>query len=125
MDIHVVIYVISVCTNIIFFSAPTGVPQGLVLQIIESRNVTFTWLLPILTERNGIITSYNITCVTTAIGRETSLTRVYMIVESNLYTLSGFKPATGYTCQVFAINSAGRGPEANITLTTLQDGKWV
>ena len=113
------------CIDTYSFSAPTGVPQGFISQVIEARNVTFTWLLPILTERNGIITSYNLTCVTTAIGREASLTRLYTVTESNLYTLSGFRPATGYTCQVFAINSAGRGPEANATLTTFQDGKWA
>ena len=89
----------------------------------DSRNVTFTWLLPVLTERNGNITSYNLTCVSTTTGREAFLTRVYHVAESNSYTITRLKPDTSYTCRVFAINSVGRGPTANLSLTTQPDGK--
>ena len=30
-----------------------------------------------------------------------------------------------HSCRVFAINSEGRGPEANDSFTTLQDGKYM
>ena len=92
-------------------------------RVTDSRNVTFTWLLPVLTERNGNITSYNLTCVSTTTRREAVLTRVYPVAESNSYTITELKPDTSYTCQVFAINSVGRGPTANLSLTTQPDGK--
>ena len=104
-------------------TAPTGEPQGFMTRVTDSRNVTFTWLLPVLTERNGNITSYNLTCVSTTTGREAFLTKVYPVAESNSYTLTGLKPDTSYTCRVFAINSVGRGPTANLSLTTQPDGK--
>ena len=106
---------------IILFTAPTGEPQGFMTRVTDSRNVTFTWLLPVLTERNGNITNYSLTC--TATGREAFLPRVYPVAESNSYTLTGLKPDTSYTCQVFANNSVGRGPTANLSLTTQPDGK--
>ena len=90
-------------------------------RVADSRNVTFTWLLPVITERNGNITSYNLTCVSTTTGRA-FLTKVYSATETN-YTLTGLKPDTSYSCRVFAINSVGRGPTANLSLTTQPDGK--
>ena len=104
------------------FSAPNGTAQNFAVQVTGSRNLTFMWLPPIITERNGVITSYNLTCVNTTAGREAFLTRVYPATESNLYLLTGFKPFTGYTCRVFAINRAGRGPQATISKTTFEDG---
>ena len=103
------------------FSAPTGEPQSFIMMVINSRDVTFTWQLPAITERNGMITNYNLTCVNTT----TALTRVYPPPESDTfsYLITGFRPDTAYTCRVFATNSAGRGPTANLTLTTQQDSK--
>ena len=92
-------------------------------RVTDSRNVTFTWLLPVLTERNGVITNYNLTCVSTTAGREAFVTKEYSATESNSYTLTGLKPDTSYTCRVFAINSVGGGPTANLSLTTQPDGK--
>ena len=91
------------------------------MMVINSRDVTFTWQLLAITERNGMITNYNLTCVNTT----TALTRVYPPPESDTfsYLLTGFRPNTAYTCRVFATNSAGRGPTANLTLTTQQDSK--
>ena len=87
--------------------------------MINSRTVTFTWQLPAPTERNGLITNYNLTCVNTT----NALTRIYSAAESDSYILTGFKANAAYTCRVFAINSDGSGPTANLTLTTQQDSK--
>ena len=107
-----------------FFSEPTGAPQSFA-ETNDPRNVIFTWTLPVLTDRNGNITSYNLTCVSTTVGREAFLTRVYQPVESDRYSLPGFRPFTMHQCSVYAINSAGRGPEANRTFTTLPDGELL
>ena len=109
-------------TSSTIISAPAGPPQGFI-ESNDARNVTFTWTLPLLADRNGNITSYNLTCISTTVGREAFLTRVYTPAESNRYTLPGFRPNTMHSCRVFAINSAGRGPEADLTFTTLQDGE--
>ena len=48
------------------------------------------------------------------------ISSIYPPQES--YRLSGFRPTTDYTCRVVAMNSAGSGPPAEITLTSPEDG---
>ena len=115
-------YVMHKITRDMPFSAPSGIPQRFEISSTGSRSITFSWDLPIIAVRNGNITSYNLTCVSTTAGSEAFLTRVYPVSESNVYTLVGFKPVTHYMCRVFAINSAGRGPEATINRRTSDDG---
>ena len=54
------------------------------MMVINSRDVTFTWQLPAITERNGMITNYNLNCVNTT----TALTRVYPPEGTNGYLLT-------------------------------------
>ena len=49
------------------------------------------------------------------------ISSVYPPQES--YRLSRFRPGTQYTCQVVAMNSAGSGPNAEITLISPEDGR--
>jgi hypothetical protein len=72
--------------------------------------------------RNGHITGYNLTCFITATGMG-QIGDVYPPQER--YRLLGFRPGTGYTCQVVAMTSAGSGPPAEITALASEDGKQL
>lgn len=89
------------------------------------RAMRFTWSHPEPARRNGLITSYNLTCFSITPGRESFLTQVYTVDQLDSYTfiVPNFRPVTVYTCQVFAINSAGRGPAAETNITTPEDGE--
>ena len=42
--------------------------------------------------------------------------------DMNMYSLSGFRVVTMYSCSVSAINSAGSGPSADLTINTGESG---
>ena len=105
-------------------SAPTGEPQNFGITPGNdgptSRELTFSWDLPLPTQRNGIITSYTIFC--------SPDTETLPLVETTLpgeggLTVGGFTPFTEYTCAIVANNSQGSGPPATIMAMTSQDGE--
>ena len=85
----------------------------------DSRDMLFIWQPPNSTLRNGLITSYSVTCFIQGTGTG-QISSVYLPQES--YRLSGFRPATQYNCRAVAVNSAGSGPPAEITLISPEDG---
>ena len=93
----------------------------MMIPVVTSRVMEFTWLPPAPTVRNGRITSYNLTCFITGTGGMGRIGDIYMPQES--YRLSGFRPARSYTCQVVAMNGAGSGPPAETTAHAPEDGK--
>ena len=83
----------------------------------DGRSITVSWSPPNLMDRNGVITSYTVTCRSSGVA---TVTMTYSAAET--YTLGGFKPATRYTCDIVAANSAGMGPPESSTITTSEDG---
>ena len=105
-------------------SAPTGEPLNFDIAPggdgSTSRMLTFSWDLPPPAQRNGIITSYTISC--------SPDTETLPLVETTLpgeggLPVVGFTPFTEYTCAIVANNSQGSGPPATIMATTSQDGE--
>ncbi|NXH15845.1 PTPRD phosphatase, partial [Bucco capensis] len=88
--------------------APSGFPQNLHSESSTSTSVQLTWQMPLLAERNGIITKYTI------LYRDISV--AYLPVElpvvpaDTTMTLSGLKPDTTYDVKVRAHTSKGPGP---------------
>ena len=83
----------------------------------SSRSITVSWSPPNLMDRNGVITSYTVTCRSSGVA---TVTMTYS--AAGTYTLGGFKPATRYTCDIVAANSAGMGPRESSAVTTSEDG---
>ena len=81
------------------------------------RQVVFFWSPPPVTQRNGVITSYTLSCFPSLSSPPQSPS------QSGPLTVTGFSPDTAYTCSVVATNSQGSGPPASITFTTQQDCK--
>ncbi|NWX32886.1 PTPRD phosphatase, partial [Notiomystis cincta] len=87
---------------------PSGFPQNLHSESSTSTSVQLTWQMPLLAERNGIITKYTI------LYRDINV--AYQPVELPVFpadttmTLSGLKPDTTYDVKVRAHTSKGPGP---------------
>ncbi|XP_063996389.1 receptor-type tyrosine-protein phosphatase delta isoform X10 [Pogoniulus pusillus] len=87
---------------------PSGFPQNLHSESSTSTSVQLTWQMPLLAERNGIITKY------TVLYRDINI--AYQPVElpvvpaDTTVTLSGLKPDTTYDVKVRAHTSKGPGP---------------
>ena len=83
----------------------------------SGQSISLSWASPNLMDRNGVITSYTVTCRSSGVA---TVTMTYS--AAGPYTLGGFKPATRYTCDIVAANSAGMGPPESSTVTTSEDG---
>ena len=110
--------------SILFIAeAPAGAPQN--FSIIPgdhgptSREVTFFWDLPLPSQRNGIITSYTISC---SPDTESLPVIVITLPGAEGLTVGGFQPFTEYSCMIIATNSQGSGPLALVTTRTNEDG---
>ena len=75
----------------------------------EARHMIFSWTLPNALERNGVITSYSLSCAPES-GGGSIISMQYTQAGSS--TLGEFIPATTYNCSIFASNSQGDGPAA-------------
>ena len=80
----------------------------------DSRSLTLTWKAPV--QPNGVITEYQLQCS----GGGQVFNRTVMETTT---TLSGLLPYTNYSCSITAHTSAGGGPAATTSVTTLQDGE--
>ena len=85
---------------------------------VGQRQVNFSWSPPPVTQRNGIITSYTLSCSPSPSSLPQSPS------QAGPLTVAGFSPDSFYSCSVVATNSQGSGPPANITFITLQDCKF-
>ncbi|CAI8048273.1 Netrin receptor DCC [Geodia barretti] len=95
-------------------TAPSGSPK---IEVVPGeREVVFSWSPPPLTERNGVITSYTLSCSPSPSSLPHSPTS-----QSGPQTVAGFSPNTHYSCSLVASNTQGSGPPANTSFTTQQD----
>ena len=100
-------------------SAPVTTPEGFSTES-AAMSIQFSWSPPSLLNSTTIISSYTLTCRSEVAGVNTVM-NVYPNAE--IYTLGGFRPATEYNCSVFASNSAGDGPPASTSVTTMDDSE--
>ena len=84
---------------------------------MDGRSISLSWDPPSLMDRNGVITSYTVNCRSSGVA---TVTMTYS--AAGMYILGGFKPATPYSCDIVAANSAGMGPAESSTVTTSEDG---
>ena len=107
-----------IITAIMFILVPSAAPEGFEADVGE-RQVVFSWSPPPVAQRNGVITSYTLSCSPSPSSLPQSPS------QSGSLTVTGFSPDTSYSCSVVATNSQGSGPPANITFTTQQDCESV
>ena len=85
------------------------------------REVVFSWSPPPITQQNGPLTSYTLSCSPSLPSQPLTIPP-----ESRpSLTVTGLSPNTDYTCSVTADNSRGSGPPENLTFTTVDDCNFV
>jgi receptor-type tyrosine-protein phosphatase Q len=98
---------------------PSGPPLNFFASEVFSRSFTLTWDLPDPSQRNGLITGYNISI--------TSLDSLFedpqeFFTESRYLTVDSLNPHTDYICIIAANTYVGIGPfSLEITVRTEQD----
>ncbi|CAI8044499.1 hypothetical protein GBAR_LOCUS24676 [Geodia barretti] len=83
------------------------------------REVVFSWSPPPVTQRNGVITGYTISCSPSPSSLPHSTSS-----EVTSLRLAGFSPGTSYSCSLVASNSQGSGPPANSSFKTKEDNSY-
>ena len=102
------------------YTAPTLPPDSFSIVSIGSRNVTLSWTLPDEDGRNGMITSYTVTCSDSNGVLVNTLTTVDLSA-----TFEDLSPYSFYTCSIFATTSGGDGPATTLNFTTASDSKFM
>ncbi|XP_054665719.1 receptor-type tyrosine-protein phosphatase delta isoform X18 [Grus americana] len=87
---------------------PSGFPQNLHSESSTSTSVQLTWQMPLLAERNGIITKYTILYRDINVAYQP--VELPVVPADTTMTLSGLKPDTTYDVKVRAHTSKGPGP---------------
>ncbi|XP_068783870.1 receptor-type tyrosine-protein phosphatase delta isoform X24 [Struthio camelus] len=87
---------------------PSGFPQNLHSESSTSTSVQLTWQMPVLAERNGIITKYTILYRDINVAYQP--VELPVVPADTTMTLSGLKPDTTYDVKVRAHTSKGPGP---------------
>ena len=83
-----------------FCTVPSGPPLNISAVEVFSRSFTLTWDLPAPSERNGIITGYNITV--TSLDSLFEDPQVFFTTSQSL-TIDSLDPHTDYVCVIAAI----------------------
>ena len=83
-------------------------PQNLHSESSTSTSVQLTWQMPLLAERNGIITKYTILYRDINVAYQP--VELPVVPADTTMTLSGLKPDTTYDVKVRAHTSKGPGP---------------
>ena len=83
---------------------------------VDTTALRFRWNPPIQQERNGIITSYTLTCTPELLLDD--FPREFD--EPGEVTINGFLPGTNYTCSIYASNDVGNGPSIARNATTME-----
>ena len=95
-------------------TVPAGPPRQFFGVAGSSTTITLAWSAP--ATPNGVITEYQLQC--SGGGQVFNHT-----VMETTTTLSGLLPYTNYSCSITAHTSAGGGPAATTSVTTLQESE--
>ena len=99
--------------------APSGAPE-MFEAVPGERRVVFSWSPPPITQQNGPLTSYTLSCSPSPPSQPLTIPP-----ESRpSLTVTGLSPNTDYTCSVTADNSRGSGPSENLAFRTVDDCKF-
>ena len=103
--------------RLFYFSlAPDGPSRNFTAVANSSTTVYLTWMPPLESLQNGVITEYRIKCL----GKSDSGSELR--ANQTYYLLTGLQKFTRYNISVKAGNEVGFGPSEYIIVTTLADG---
>ena len=104
------------CIIYLIIVVPSGAPNDFTVNVTSSTTAMLQWAEPNLEDQNGDIKHYRITVA----GPDSQ----QILTSSGLsIQLTDLHPFYSYTCSIQAV-TVGYGPNANITFTTYEDGKY-
>ena len=95
-------------------TVPPSTPQNFAA-ISSAMTVQFSWSHP---PAPSFVSNYTLTCV--SLMEEVS-TVTSIFTEAGHCVLDGFRPATEYSCSVFASNDVGDSTSSSRTVTTMDE----
>ena len=102
----------------LFSVAPSGPPRNIIVSQTP-RSISLEWNLPLIADRNGVITSYLIRVTNV----QTSVISDYTTASTS-YTVESLRPCTPYSIMIAARNVNGTGPFSGMhEVRTAEDGK--
>ena len=102
------------------YVVPSGAPLNFSAVDIFSSNFTLTWELPAPSERDGIITGYNITV--TSLSSPLEAPKLFFTTALSV-VIHPLNPHTEYICIIAATTAIGIGPYSmELNVTTEEDG---
>ena len=104
------------CSRSFLSLVPDGPPRNMTVVSNSSTTVYLTWMPPLESSQNGVITEYRINY--SRKGDSESELRT----NQTHYLLTGLQKFTRYNISVEAGNEVGFGPSGYINVTTLADG---
>ncbi|XP_033636578.1 receptor-type tyrosine-protein phosphatase T-like [Asterias rubens] len=96
-------------------SEPSGPPIDLKATSVTNNTMTFSWNQPPCGQRNGNVTTYQLSIVNTADGSVSTRN-----ISCTTETFTGLVPFTDYNLSVSAVNQFGSGPFASAVNRTLE-----
>ena len=110
--------VIKITSGImIFFSAPSAPPEGLVAASVSSTSFVISWSPPPISQQNGIIREYTVNITELQTG-----TSIILNSTSTSVSVLSLHPYYTYECAVSAY-TVGSGPYSEVfTITTSENG---
>ena len=113
------IAMLQLCTVIVYFCpAPSGPPQNLTGEFINSTSLLITWDPPLPNDQNGVIRGYNVSYNISAGGEES------IFVRDTTVELAGLQKFTFYNVSVQAF-TVGSGPIDSTVVQTDSDCKFT
>ena len=110
---------LQLCTVIVSFClAPSGPPQNLTGEFINSTSLRITWDPPLFNDQNGVIRGYNVSYNVSADGEES------IFVRGTTVELAGLQKFTFYNVSVQAF-TVGSGPIDYTVVQTDSDGEFT
>ena len=108
--------------NLSMLTAPSAAPTTLHVSVANSTAITVQWEMVPCIHRNGDITGYSVRY--TGGGSMPQNMSVSGDSSGGMVTISGLSPATMYTVEVAAVNSADTGAYSSPVMVTTPDSKW-
>ena len=96
---------------------PGSAPRNFFFEMVMHLSASFVWTQPPAKDHNGIITGYQLSCIS---DRGHNLTAQ---VEGTTVTITNLRNHSHYTCSVCAYTSPGCGPAAVTYISTYDECK--
>ena len=108
--------------NLSMLTAPSAAPTSVHVSVANSTTISVQWEMVPCIDCNGDIIGYSVRY--TRGGSVPQNMSVSGDSSGGMVTISGLSPATMYTVEVAAVNSADTGVYSSPVMVTTPDSKW-